>query len=157
MPADTDRPLTGGERELAASVFGNAIEYDAVTIRHRRWWPFQPRNILMAPCGHVHVPANSAIWSDDYAKENVGLQALLLHELTHVWQAQRRGKYYLVLMRHPFCRYAYSVKAGWSFTRYGLEQQGEIVRHAFLLRCGVGIPGAPPLATLESILPFKDD
>ena len=38
----------------------------------------------------------------------------------------------------------------------GLEQQGEIVRHAFLLRHGRTVPGAPPLATLESILPFKD-
>jgi hypothetical protein len=156
MPADTDRPLTAGERSLAASIFGDAIDYGAVTIRHRRWWPLQPRNILMAPCGHIHVAPNSKLWSEDYAQQNIGLQALLLHELTHVWQAQTRGKYYLVLMRHPFCRYAYSVKAGWPFTRYGLEQQGEIVRHAFLLRHGRTVPGAPPLATLESILPFKD-
>ena len=155
MPAATDRPLTGGERTLAASIFGDAIDYEAVTIRHRRWWPFQPRNILMAPCGHVHVAPNGTLWSEDYAREKIGLQALLLHELTHVWQAQVRGKYYLVLMRHPFCRYAYSVKAGWPFTRYGLEQQGEIVRHTFLLRRGLTVPGAPPLATLESILPFK--
>ena len=41
------------------------------------------------------------------------------------------------------------------FERYGLEQQGEIVRHTFLLRRGFIFPGAPPLATLESILPFK--
>jgi hypothetical protein len=66
-----------------------------------------------------------------------------------------RGKYDLPLMRHPFCRYPYAIKAGWKFERYGLEQQGEIVRHTFLLRRGFIFPGAPPLATLESILPFK--
>ena len=58
-------------------------------------------------------------------------------------------------MRHPFCRYAYTIRPGWPFDRYGLEQQAEIVRHAFLLRNGHGFPGAPPLAQLESIVPFK--
>ena len=151
----TGRPLTRGERTLAASIFGDAIDFDAVTIRHSKWFPFQPRNTLMAPCGHIHVPPSSDHWSEDFSRERISLQALLLHELTHVWQAQRRGKYYLPLMRHPFCRYAYSVRAGWPFERYGLEQQGEIVRHLYLLRNGVSFPGAPPLAQLESIVPFR--
>jgi len=151
---DTDRPLTAGERTLASSLFGEAIDFSAVTIRHRRWFPFQPRNIAMAPCGHVHIPPDSTLWSDDFSQASRSLQGLLLHELTHVWQTQQRGKYYLVLMRHPFCRYAYSLKAGWPFERYGLEQQAEIVRHAFLLRHGIGVPGAPPLETLEGLLPF---
>ena len=155
MTASEARLLTTGERALAASVFGAAIDYEAVTIRHNKWWPFQPRNILMAPCGHVHVHPNSTIWSEDYSRERISLQALLLHELTHVWQAQRRGKYYLPLMRHPFCRYAYTVRTGWPLERYGLEQQGEIVRHLYLLRKGVSFPGAPPLAQLESIVPFR--
>ncbi len=149
------RPLTSGERALAASIFGDAIDYDAVSIRHSRWWPFQPRNTWMAPCGHIHVPPDSALWSEDYSRTNVRLEALLMHELTHCWQTQRRGKYYLPLMRHPFCRYPYAVRAGWKFERYGLEQQAEIVRHTYLLRRGIVEPGVPPLATLESILPFK--
>ena len=155
MTAIRVRALTPGERKLAASVFGGAIDHDAVTIRRSKWWPFQPRNILMAPCGHVHVHPDSTIWSEDYSRERISLQALLLHELTHVWQAQRRGRYYLPLMRHPFCRYAYSVRAGWPLERYGLEQQGEIVRHLFLLRNGISFPGAPSLAQLETIIPFK--
>ena len=155
MPAIEARPLTAGERKLAASIFGDAIDYGAITIRHTKWWPFQPRKILMAPCGHVHVHPQSPHWSEDYSGESVLLQGLLLHELTHVWQAQTRGKYYLPLMRHPFCRYDYAVRAGWPFERYGLEQQGEIVRHTFLLRNGLTAPGSPPLAQLMSILPFK--
>ena len=155
MPGTEDRPLTPGERKLAASLFGEAIDYAAVTIRHRRWWPLQPRNIVMAPCGHVHVAPGSELWSDDYSQAEASLQGLLLHELTHVWQTQQRGKYYLVLMRHPFCRYAYSLKAGWPFERYGLEQQAEIVRHVFLLRNGWRVAGPARLADLEAILPFK--
>ena len=52
--------------------------------------------------------------------------------MTHVWQAQTRGRFYLPLMRHPFCRYAYELVDGRPFGRYGLEQQAEIVRHRFL-------------------------
>ena len=144
------RPLTPGERALAASVFGDAIDYDAVTIRHRCWWPFQPRNTLMAPCGHLHVHPKSEIWSEDYSRERVPLQALLLHELTHVWQSQSRGRFYLPLMRHPFCRYAYDLVPGRPFDLYGLEQQAEIVRHAFLAKHGVRLPLIPDLA----LLPF---
>ena len=148
------RPLTEGERALAASMFGTSLDLAAVTVRRRKWFPLQPRNVLMAPCGHVHVHPKSEMWSEDYSRERVSLQALLLHELTHVWQAQQRGKYYLPLMRHPFCRYDYAVRPGLKFDRYGLEQQGEIVRHVHLLRNGHGFPGAPPLEQLETILPF---
>jgi len=73
---------------------------------------------------------------------------------THVWQAQTRGRFYLPLMRHPFCRYAYVWQPGRPFDRYGLEQQAEIVRHAFLLRRGVRLPGKPPLEVYEALLPF---
>jgi hypothetical protein len=73
---------------------------------------------------------------------------------THVWQAQTRGRLYLPLMRHPFCRYGYSTKPGWPLRRFGIEQQAEIVRHTFLLRRGRQVPGKPPLATYEALLPF---
>ena len=43
---------------------------------------------------------------------------------------------------------------GWPLHRYGIEQQAEIVRHAFLLRHGARVPGAPPLAQYETLLPF---
>jgi hypothetical protein len=61
--------------------------------------------------------------------------------MTHVWQSQRNGRLHLPLRRHPFCRYDYVLKPGWPLTRYGIEQQAEIVRHAFLLRRGVVPPG----------------
>ena len=153
-PGPVSRPLTEGERNLAASIYGKALDLREVTIQRRKWFPFQPRNTLMAPCGHVHVHPRSDYWSEDYSQERIGLQGLLLHELCHVWQSQQRGKYYLPLMRHPFCRYDYAVRAGWPLERYGIEQQAEIVRHAFLLRHRISVPGAPPLAQLESILPF---
>lgn len=153
MPG-VSRPLTSGERALAAAMFGDAIDYDAVTVKRKKWFPFQPRATVMAPCGHIHFHPASDLWRDDFSDAHLHLQGLFLHELTHVWQAQRRGKYYLPLMRHPFCRYGYTLRPGWPLERYGLEQQGEIVRHVFLLRNRLPPLGAGPLGQLENVLPF---
>ena len=154
MAEKAGRPLTGGERDLAASIFADAIDYDRVRIHHRKWFWFHPRRMIMAPDGHLWVHPKSELWSDDYSTERIGLQALFMHEMTHVWQAQQRGRWYLVLMRHPFCRYAYSLMPGWPLERYGLEQQAEIVRHAFLARRGVADAGAPALAEIEPLVKF---
>jgi hypothetical protein len=75
--------------------------------------------------------------------------------MTHVWQTQTRGDWYLLFNRHPWCRYDYALKPGWTLAQYGIEQQAEIVRHAFLLRRGAAVTGAPPLAVYETILPFE--
>jgi len=149
------RPLTTGERALAREMFGDSLLLAPVTIRRRKWFPFQPKDVIMAPTGHVHVHPESHLWSGDYAGEHLGLQALFLHELTHVWQSQEKGKFYLPLMRHPFCRYRYMFEAGKPFGRYGIEQQAELVRHTFLARRGRPVAGAPPLEQLERLLPFR--
>jgi len=134
------RPLTEGEIALARSAFGAAIDYDRVRIIRGRWWPFQPKGIVMAPTGNIHFHPADPRWSDDFAAESLSLQGLFIHEMTHVWQAQKRGKYYLPLMRHPFCRYNYQLEPGRRFDLYGLEQQAEIVRHRFLADRGVTVP-----------------
>jgi hypothetical protein len=149
------RHLTQGEIELARSIFADAIDYAPVTVNRRRWFPFQPANIVMAPDGHIWINPRGTLWSDDYSREDLPIQALFVHEMTHVLQTQQRGRFYLLLMRHPFCRYRYEVKPGRPFHRYGLEQQAEIVRHVFLLRRGLAPGGAPPLEMLERILPFS--
>jgi len=150
-----DRPLTHGETELARSVFGDAIDYAGVRLIRRKWWLVQPRNTIMAPCGNLHFHPGGNAWSDDFSKESMPPQGLFIHEMTHVWQTQRKGRFYLPLMRHPFCRYDYAIRAGWPLERYGLEQQAEIVSHAFMMRHGVGVPGVPSRAQLESILPSE--
>ena len=148
------RPLTEAERNLAASMFGGAIDYDRVRIHAAKWWPFQPRRIAMAPDGHIWFHPHGELFCDDFCGQSLGAQGMFIHEMTHVWQAQRRGRWYLPLMRHPFCRYDYAIRPGWTLEKYGIEQQAEIVRHAFLLRQGAHLRGAPPLAQYETILPF---
>lgn len=108
----------------------------------------------MAPMGHLHFHPHSDLYRDDFALASSLLQGLFVHEMTHVWQAQTRGRWYLVLMRHPFVTYHYSLKPGWTLERYGLEQQAEIVRHYWLLKQGVILAGAPPVEAYRAILPF---
>lgn len=145
-----ERALTTGEIALARSMFGNAIDYSKVRLVRRKWWPFQPKTVVMAPTGNIHFHPKGPLWSDDFAAEPLYGQGLFIHEMTHVWQAQSRGRFYLPLMRHPFCRYSYALEDGRPFDRYGLEQQAEIVRHAFLGERGAGLPTCPP----RSLLPF---
>ena len=116
------RALTDAERTLARSVFGQAIDLDAVRLYQRKWFPFQPRNVTMAPRGALHFHPAGSNYCECFAASNLGMQGHLIHELVHVWQHQRGIN--LVLKRHPFCRYSYTIKPGWTLTRYGLEQIG---------------------------------
>jgi hypothetical protein len=108
----------------------------------------------MAPSGHIHFHPRSIAYCDDFGAQPLLSQGFFIHEMTHVWQAQTRGDWYLVLRRHPFCRYGYSLKPGWALTRYGIEQQAEIVRHAFLLRNGVMLPGVASAAAYAALVAF---
>ena len=151
----TSRPLTPGEIALARTVFGNAIDYSRVRLVHRKWWPLQPRGTVMAPTGNIHFHPKGGLWSEDFSKESLHQQGLFIHEMTHVWQAQTRGRFYLPLMRHPFCSYRYRIVPGRPFGSYGLEQQAEIVRHLFLARQGAGSSSSPPLPVLEKLCPVE--
>ena len=104
----------------------------------------------MPPTGNIHFHPDSPLWSEYFSKERKSLQGLFIHEMTHVWQAQKRGKFYLILMRHPFCRYSYDLVEGRPFDRYGLEQQAELLRHRFLADRGQAVARLPDW----SILPF---
>lgn len=139
---------------MVRTVFGDAIDPAPVRIRRSRWMPLQPAHTVMAPCGHLHFHPAATSYRDDFSAGGAGLQGLFIHEMTHVWQAQRKGKWFLPLMRHPLCRYDYSLRPGWSLERYGIEQQAEIVRHAFLLFTGATVPGALPLRSYHEVLPF---
>ena len=145
-----NRGLTPGEIELARSVFGDAIDYSRVRLFKGKWWPLHPRNAAMAPMGNIYFHPEGEVWADDFSKETLGRQGFFIHEMTHVWQSQRSGRFYLPLMRHPFCRYSYELKPGKPFRRYGLEQQAEIVAHSFLARRGAQLALVPP----TELLPF---
>jgi hypothetical protein len=104
----------------------------------------------MAPTGDIWFHPDGGGWSEDFASELLSRQAFFMHEMTHVWQAQRGGRFYLMLTRHPFCRYDYRLQPGKPFSSYGIEQQAEIVRHRFLADRGFPVTMEPP----RGLLPF---
>ena len=135
-------------------MFGSAIDYGKVTIRRRKWFVFQPARVTMAPRGHLHFHPRSEAYCDDFAHVPVLRQGLLIHELVHVWQVQTRGSWYLLTHRMPWARYDYSLKPGWKLEQYGIEQQAEIVRHAFLLRNGIKLAGVWDAGAYDLLVRF---
>lgn len=108
----------------------------------------------MAPRGHLHFHPAGHNYSDDFSRESIHLQSHLIHELTHVWQVQAKGKWYLLTHRMPWARYDYSLKPGWNLEKYGIEQQAEIVRHAFMLRQGMKLAGVTDKSAYELLVRF---
>jgi hypothetical protein len=147
------RSLTPGEVELARSIFADAIDYSTVRLFRGKWWPFHPHRAAMAPTGDIWFHPDGGGWSEDFSNEPLSQQAFFIHEMTHVWQAQKGGRFYLMLMRHPFCRYSYRLRPGKPFSAYGIEQQAEIVRHRFLADRGFPVTILPP----DDLLPFGQE
>ena len=141
--------------ELVRSVFGDAIDTARVRIRRRRWWWFQPRRVTMAPMGHLHFHPDSHSYCEDFSQGSPALQAHFIHEMTHVWQAQTRGWWYLPLVGAVQRKYAYTLKPGKPFSAYGIEQQAEIVAHAFMARRGWSVPGGTKFETFQEIINFR--
>ena len=153
-PVGGERGLTVGEVALARSMFGDAINYAPVRIRRRKFFPLHPRRVTMAPRGHLHFHPAATHYCDDFAAAALHHQAHFIHEMVHVWQTQTRGDWYLILNRHPWCRYDYAIKPGWKLEQYGIEQQAEIVRHAFLLRQGARVAGVVDRAVYDGLVAF---
>ena len=120
------RALTEGERRLAVSVFGDALDLDKVQLK-TAWWVM--RGYAVAPNGHIYFHPSD--WRDDFSGERLVLRAWLIHELTHVWQAQQgRAVFWRALVNR---RYHY-VLDGKRFTSFGIEQQARMVEDYYLRR-----------------------
>ena len=149
------RGLTFGEIALVTSVFGGQVDASVVRLHRHRWWPLQPKAVVMAPRGSIWFHPDSPDWSEDFARAPLVARAFLIHEMTHVWQHQQGVN--LILRRLPLARYRYlPLTPGKRFGDYGIEQQAEIVRHAYMLREGGHVDGAPKLKDYLSMMPFPN-
>ncbi len=153
-PIGGERPLSESEVKLARSIFGDAIDYSKVLIRRRKWAFFQPKQVTMAPRGHIHFHPGGSAYCDDFATASLHQQAHFIHEMVHVWQTQTRGEWYLVLNRMPWARYDYALRPGWKLDQYGIEQQAKIVEHAFLLRNGGVVAGVADKKAYDVLVNF---
>jgi hypothetical protein len=134
----TSRRLTAGERGFAAEMFGAGLDAGRVRIFAIPVWS---RAFVAGP-GLIVWPAATVPW--DFAAPQVPLrtQAVFVHELTHVWQAQHG----VGLLRAKLkagdsdASYAYDLAGGPDFTHLNIEQQAMVVEHAFVASRGGETP-----------------
>ena len=136
------RPLTPGETELARGAFGEHLRSDTVRFLGAPW-----------PVVRAFVPGrwfgrDWIVWPrrtlpPDIAAAPLPLQAVLIHELTHVWQAQQGVNLLTGKLRagdRP-ASYEYPTGMDCSWGRLNIEQQAMVVEHRFRLLRGGAAPG----------------
>ncbi|WP_293322777.1 hypothetical protein [Phenylobacterium sp.] len=133
------RSLTEGEAALGREMFGQGLEPRRIRILSQPLWPraFAAGSRLMV------FPHRAA--AADFSQASLGLQGLFVHELTHVWQAQRGIGLLGAKLR---CgdgpeAYAYDLMSGHSFHDLNIEQQAMVVQHAFLASRRAPTPYSP--------------
>jgi hypothetical protein len=132
------RALTDAERRLAAEVFGQGLDADRIRLFALPLW----RRAFVVGAALIVWPARAAL--ADFAAAPLGLQATFVHELAHVWQAQRGVFLPIAKLRAgdgPGA-YAYDLDTGEPFLALNIEQQASIVEHAFLAQRGGQTPFA---------------
>lgn len=135
------RGLTAGEVALAREVFGDSLDPRAI-----RLFPApRPLDRAFVPgrwFGRDWIVWPKAALADDLSAAPLRLQALLVHELTHVWQAQRGVNLLLAKIRagDSQASYAYPLVADCRWDELNIEQQAMVVEHRFRLSRGRTVP-----------------
>lgn len=150
---DRWRRLTDGERDLAAQVFGDSLDAGRVRLLAIPFW-----NRAFVAGGGLIVWPTRAMRPDFAAPDApVAEQAVFVHELVHVWQAQRGLNLLFAKLRAGDgpAAYAYDLAGRPRFATLNLEQQAMVVEDAFRRLHGAAAPHAALAyaAVLEDALP----
>ena len=78
----------------------------------------------------------------DFSDAPLWLRSVLIHELTHVWQAQKGVFLPLAKLKagDGQAAYAYDLADGRNFSQLNIEQQAMVVQHAYLAAGGGAAP-----------------
>lgn len=121
-----------GEIVLARSLYGYGLRYNKIWVHRESYLPFnlQPVDIAMSPNGEMWFREDT--YSHDFSMDILEKKHRFMHEMMHVWQAQR-GMF--VRTRGLFSRfadYSYSLDKV-DIRHYSLEQQASLVSDYWLL------------------------
>jgi hypothetical protein len=126
------RRLTPVEQALAAEMFGGGLDTGRVRLLAIPVWP---RAFVAGP--------RLIVWPErqafaDFGDAPLALQAVFVHELTHVWQAQNGVALILAKLKagDSAAAYAYDLAGDTEFAALNIEQQAMVVQHAFLAMRG---------------------
>lgn len=146
------RSLTEGEAGLAREAFGAAIRLDAVRLIA---WPFRRAFVAGRWFGRDWIVWPGRTLADDFAVAPAAVQGVLIHELTHVWQAQQGINLLVAKLKAGDSRasYAYAADAACRWTGLNIEQQAMVMEHRFRLSRGGRVPG--DAAFYAAVCPFQ--
>lgn len=147
------RPLTTGETGLAREAFGDALDCRSIRFLPAPW-PFDRAFVPGRWFGRDWIVWPHRTLPRDIAAEPLRIQAVLVHELTHVWQAQQgvnllTGK--LKAGDRP-ASYDYPTGMDCSWGELNIEQQAMVVEHRFRLLRGGAAPA--PAEFYERVCPL---
>ena len=135
------RSLTAGEIALALEVFGKTIDLGRVRI-WRAPWPLVRAFVAGNWFGRSWIiwPGRSEV--PDFSKGPMGLQAILIHELVHIWQAQQGVNLLFAKIKagDSVASYTYPVSDSCHWDLLNIEQQAMVVEHRFRLSRGLRVP-----------------
>ena len=137
--APPGRGLTSGERAFLTPLYRDAVDYDAIRIVRGRAFALQGNRTLITIRDIVYAPA--PVYCDDFAHVELARQAILVHEVAHVWQHRNGINVVAGAVRAFFAAggrydraYRYQLVKGRDLVQYGIEQQASILEHYFLTR-----------------------
>lgn len=145
------RGLTPGERALARDVFGDALRLETVRLVRS---PLRRAFVAGRWFGREWIVWPRQTLAPDLSGAPLGPQAVLVHELVHVWQAQTGVNLLAAKLRAGDRRdsYVYPVDASCDWDGLNIEQQASLVEHAFRLSRGATAPARA--AFYRSVTPF---
>lgn len=126
------RTLTAPEIAMAASLFGDSIDYARVRIHPRRYMPLQPKNCCMTPNGSMYF--HRSCFLPDYSRADPPAVHWFIHEMAHVWQHQLG---YAVRLRGAVrvrLSYGYDLAPNKTLADYNMEAQGDLLADYFALK-----------------------
>jgi len=133
--------MTAAECVLAREVFGDAIALEKVRV-FRAPWPFVRAFVPGRWFGRNWIVWPHRSYRDDLAAGPISQQAVLVHELVHVWQAQNGVNLLLAKIRagDSAQSYAYTVSDTCHWDGLNIEQQAMVIEHRFRLSRGLKVP-----------------
>ena len=134
------RRLTPGERSLARGAFGDAIQLDPVRLIASPW-PFDRAFVPGRIGGRDWIVWPGRMLAADLSGAPLSWQALLIHELVHVWQGQQGVSLPVAKLKSGDgpAAYAYPLDAT-DWRALNIEQQAMAVEHRFRLARGGRAP-----------------
>ncbi len=139
------RSLTQSERRLAQTQFGDALDLDIVRLAPTPW-PFDRAFVPGRWFGRDWILWPGRGLPADFASAPISLQAVFVHELVHVWQAQSGVNLLTGKIRAGDGPAAYrypDAPCGWA--ELNIEQQAMAVEHRFRAGRGQRVPDAASL------------